>query len=140
MNEVAESSSDTPFSRVQSTTGFAEIGDGREFAVDGTGGVPAGVEVVAGGLRVFFVLESGVNVSDQVCKLLASNPHLPPFHPFIFPSGGGLTVVVVVTDHHLLHLSVLAHFAEKVLIEGIEVGLQLDGIHLVLGVEGGVLV
>lgn len=51
-----------------------------------------------------------------------------------------LTIVVVVAHHHLLRLAVLAHFAPKVLVEGVEVVLQLAWVHLVLGVVGRVLV
>ena len=50
------------------------------------------------------------------------------------------TIVVVVAHHHLLDLSVLAHLAPEVLVEGIEVVLELGGVHLVLRVVGGVLV
>lgn len=50
------------------------------------------------------------------------------------------TIVVVVTNHHLLRLAVLAHLAPKVLVEGVEVVLQLARVHLVLGVVGRVLV
>jgi hypothetical protein len=43
MNEVAEATTYTAFSRIETTTGFSEIRDGGEFAVDGTTGVPARV-------------------------------------------------------------------------------------------------
>lgn len=69
MNEVAEAAADTAFAAVETTAGLAEIGDGREFAVDGAAGVPARVERVAGFLRVFFVLEAHVDVADEVCKV-----------------------------------------------------------------------
>lgn len=49
-------------------------------------------------------------------------------------------VVVVVADDQLLELAVLAHLAPHVLVEGVEVVLQLRGVHAVLGVEGRVLV
>lgn len=57
--------------------------------------------------------------------------------------GGGKkirTIVVVITDHHLLRLAILAHLAPKVLVEGIEVVLQLAWVHLVFGVVGRVLI
>ena len=54
--------------------------------------------------------------------------------------GNALTIVVVIANHHLLGLAVLAHFAPKVLVEGVEVVLQLARVHLVLGVVGRVLV
>ena len=50
------------------------------------------------------------------------------------------TIVVVIANHHLLRLAVLAHLAPKVLVEGVEVILQLARVHLVLGVVGRVLV
>ena len=50
------------------------------------------------------------------------------------------TVIVIVANHHLLRLPVLAHFAPEVFIEGIKVILQLARVHLVLGVVGRVLV
>ena len=54
--------------------------------------------------------------------------------------GEALTIVIVVANHHLLGLAVLAHLAPKVLVEGVEVVLQLARVHLVLGVVGRVLV
>lgn len=50
------------------------------------------------------------------------------------------TIIIIVTNHHLLHLAVVAHLAPKVLVEGVKVVLQLRGVHLVLGVVGRVLV
>lgn len=51
-----------------------------------------------------------------------------------------LTVVVVVTDYHLLYLAVLAHLAPEILVECVEVVLQLTGVHLGLRIIGRVLV
>ena len=68
MDKVAEAAADAAFATVQTTTGFAEIGHGREFAVDGTTSIPARVEGVAGFLRVFFVLESDVDIADEICQ------------------------------------------------------------------------
>jgi hypothetical protein len=64
--EVAEAAADTAFAAVETTAGFAEIGDGRQFAVDGAAGVPARVEGVTGFLAVFFVLEAHIDVADQI--------------------------------------------------------------------------
>jgi hypothetical protein len=50
------------------------------------------------------------------------------------------TVIVVVADDELLELAVLAELAPDVLVEGVEVVLQLGGVHAVLGVVGRVLV
>lgn len=51
MNEIAEAAAHAAFAAIQSAAGFAEVGHGREFAVDRASGVPAAVERVAGGLR-----------------------------------------------------------------------------------------
>jgi hypothetical protein len=51
-----------------------------------------------------------------------------------------LTVIVVITHDDLLDLAKLAHLTPEVLIEGIEMVLELRGVHLVLGVVGWVLV
>ena len=56
----------TPLAAVESTTRFAKIRHGGEFAVNGPRGVPAGVEGVGGGLRAVFVFEAGVDVADEV--------------------------------------------------------------------------
>jgi hypothetical protein len=64
--EVAEAAADTALAAVQPAACLAEIGDGRQFAVDGAAGVPAGVECVAGFLAVFFVLEAHVYIADEI--------------------------------------------------------------------------
>lgn len=64
---------------------------------------------------VFFVFESGVNVSDEV-------------------------IIVVIADDQLLKFTVLAHLTPHILVESVEVVLQLAGVHLILGVVGWVLV
>jgi len=117
VNEVAEATATATLARIQAQTAasLAKVGDGRELAVDGAGGVPAAVELVAGFLRGFFVLEAGVDVTDQM-------------------------IIVVVAHNELLQLAVLAQLAPDVLIEGVEVVLQLRGVHPVLGVVRRVLV
>lgn len=67
MYEVAETPSYASLAAVEATARLAEVGDGRELAVDGARGVPAGVERVAGGLRGVFVLEARVDVADEIC-------------------------------------------------------------------------
>ena len=56
--------------------------------------------------------------------------------------GGGkvLTVIIIITNNHLLNLPKLAHLAPKVLIKRIKVILQLTCIHLILRIIGRVLV
>lgn len=115
MDEIAEPASDTSFSAVEPTAGFAEIGDGRELAVDGARGVPAGIESVAGFLGRVFVLEACVDIADEM-------------------------VIIIITHNHLLNLAKLAHLAPEILVKGIEMILQLRCVHLDLGVVGGVLV
>lgn len=55
---------------------------------------------------------------------------------------GGIkrTIIIVITDHHLLRLAVLAHLAPEILVEGVKVVLQLARVHLVFGVVGRILV
>lgn len=67
MNEIAEPAPDAPFAAVEPAARFSEVGDGRELAVDGAGGVPAGVEGVAGLLGGVFVFEARVDVADEIC-------------------------------------------------------------------------
>lgn len=49
-------------------------------------------------------------------------------------------IIIIITHNHLLDLAELAHLAPEVLVKGIEVVLQLAGIHLVLRVVRWVLV
>lgn len=64
MDEITETAADAAFAAVEAAAGFAEIGHGRELAVDGAGGVPPAVEGVAGGLGGVFVFEARVDVAD----------------------------------------------------------------------------
>lgn len=66
MDEIAETTADTSLPAIQSATGFAEVGDGRELAVDRARSVPSGVQGVAGFLRGIFVLEAGIDVADKI--------------------------------------------------------------------------
>jgi hypothetical protein len=54
--------------------------------------------------------------------------------------GGGHTIIIIITDDDLLDLAELAHLTPEVLVEGVEVVLQLAGVHLDLGVVRRVLV
>ena len=51
-----------------------------------------------------------------------------------------LTIVIVVADYNLLYLSIFTHFAPEILVEGVEMILQLAGVHLVLRIIGRVLI
>ena len=64
MYEITKAAAYTALAGIEPTAGLPEIRHGREFAVDGAGGVPARVEGVAGALRAVFVFEAGVDVSD----------------------------------------------------------------------------
>ena len=64
MDEIAESASHASFPAIEPAACFAEICDGRQLAVDGARGVPAGVKGVAGFLRRVFVFEACVDVAD----------------------------------------------------------------------------
>ena len=67
MYEVAEPASDAPVPAVQPAARFPEVRHGRQFAVDGPRGVPAGVERIAGRLGRVFVFEARVDVADEIC-------------------------------------------------------------------------
>lgn len=66
MNEIAEPPSHAPLPAVQAATRFPEIGHGTQLAVDGSRGVPARVERVAGFLRRVFVFEACVDVAYEI--------------------------------------------------------------------------
>lgn len=139
MDEIAEPASNTSLSAIEPTTGLAEIGDGRELAVDGARGVPAGVEGVAGFLGRVLVFEACVDVADEIWSRRIST------HPLTKQSrrsvgDGRPTVIIIITHNYLLYLAKLAHLAPEILVKGIEMILQLRSVHLDLGVVGGVLV
>jgi len=113
--EVAKATSNTALAAVEPTARFSEIGDWREFAIDGAAGVPTRVERVTSFLRVVFVLETGVDIADKM-------------------------VIVIVAYDYLFYFAKLAHFAPKILVKAIEVMLQLCWGHLELRVICGVLV
>lgn len=66
MDEVAESASLAAFTRVEAAARLTEIGDWGKLDVERATAVPAGCEIVGGLLGAIFVLEAGVNVTDQV--------------------------------------------------------------------------
>lgn len=115
MDKVTKPAAHTPLAAVKATARLSKVRNRAQFTVDGTSGVPATIQIVAGLLGRLLVLEARVDVADQV-------------------------VVVVVTHDQLLELAVLAHLAPDIFVEGIEVVLELGGVHAVLGVEGWVLV
>ena len=51
-----------------------------------------------------------------------------------------LTIIVVIANNYFLNQAVLAHLAPKVLVESVEMVLKLAWVHLVLGIEGRILV
>lgn len=67
MNEIAKATAHTALAAVESTTRFAEIGNGREFAVDRATSVPTTIEGIASFLGVLFVLETYIDVANQIC-------------------------------------------------------------------------
>jgi len=115
MNEVTETAAHAALATVEATAGFSEVGDGRKFAVYRPRGIPARVKRVAGCLGVFLVLEPRVDISDEM-------------------------IIVVVANNYFLNQAVLAHLAPKVLVESVEMVLKLARVHLVLGIEGRILV
>lgn len=115
MYKIAKPAPDTPLSTIQPTTRLPEIRHRAQLAVDRSRRIPPTVQIIARLLRAVLILEPRIHVADQV-------------------------VVVIVADHELLELAVLAHLAPDVLVKGVEVVLELRGVHAVLGVEGGVVV
>ncbi|KFY14026.1 hypothetical protein V492_02906 [Pseudogymnoascus sp. VKM F-4246] len=67
MDEIAEAGAHAPLAGIEATARLAEVGHGAQLAVDGARSVPARVEGVAGLLRGVFVLESRVDVADEIC-------------------------------------------------------------------------
>lgn len=115
MDEIAEPPPDTALARIEPAARLPEVRDRAQLAVDRPARVPAGVQLVAGGLRRVLVLEARVDVADEV-------------------------VVRVVADDELLELAVAAQLAPEVLVEGVEVVHALLGRQPRLGVVRGVLV
>jgi hypothetical protein len=72
MNEITEAAADTALAAIESTTRFAEIGDGGEFAVDGATSIPTTIEGIACFLCVLFVFEAHVDVADEICCVSVS--------------------------------------------------------------------
>jgi hypothetical protein len=115
VDEVAEATTNATLARVKTAAGLAEVGDGAQLAVNGASGVPAVVELIAGGLGGLFVLKAGIDVANQM-------------------------VIVVVANDKLLELAIFAELAPNILVEGVEVVLELRRVHAVLRVVGRVLV
>ena len=67
MDKIAEPTSHATFPAIESTARLSEIRHGRKLAIDGAGGVPAGVEGVTGGLRRVLIFEARVDIADEVC-------------------------------------------------------------------------
>ena len=140
MDEIAEPAPHAPFAAIETAARLAEIGHGGKLAVDGTGGVPAGIERVAGLLGRILVFEARVDVADEIYFIPSKKIGKGGKEKEGEKKKKNHTIIIIITNHHLLHLAVLAHLAPEILIEGVEVVLQLAGVHLVLGVVGWVLV
>jgi len=76
MYKVAEAAAHAALAAVEATTRLAEVRDGTELAVDGTRGVPAAVELVAGFLGAVFILEARVHVADEVVVIIVADDEL----------------------------------------------------------------
>jgi hypothetical protein len=66
MYEIAEPSTHTALATVEPAAGLTEVGDGGEFAVDGSAGVPARVEGVACFLSVVLIFEACIDIADKI--------------------------------------------------------------------------
>lgn len=115
MNKIAEATSNTALATIQSTACLAEIGDRGELAVDWPRRIPAGIQRITRFLRGVFVFESCVDVANKM-------------------------VIIIITNHNFLDFSKFTHLAPEVLVKGVEMVLQLAGVHFDLGIVGGVLV
>jgi len=82
MHEVAKSASGAFSHLVLTTTGFAEIGDWRQLAIDRQSVVPSVVQIRHGFGRVFLFAEFDVDVTNQVIAQVVANVHL--FHLAVF--------------------------------------------------------
>jgi hypothetical protein len=115
MNEIAETTTHTALSAVESATSFPKVRHRAQLTIDRSRRIPPGVQGIASRLRAILVLESRIHVADEV-------------------------VIVVVADDDFFDLAEFAHLAPEVFVEGVEVVLELGGVHLVLLVVGWVLV
>lgn len=105
MHEVAEAASCTLSHFILAATGFPEVGHGGKLSVDGLPVEPAVVQINHSFLRIFFTAKLHIHVSNEV-------------------------ISKVITDIHLLHLTVLLlHFCENLLKKLIIVFLHLDIAH-----------
>lgn len=68
MDKVAEAAADAALARVEATASFTEVGDGAQFAIYGSGGVPSAVEFIASLLSGIFVFETSVDIADEICS------------------------------------------------------------------------
>lgn len=115
MNEIAETPSYTALPTIKSATSFPKIRHRTQFAINRPRRIPPRIQRITSLLRRILILEARVYIANQV-------------------------VVVVVAHYHLFDLAVFAHLAPEIFVEGIEVVLQLRGVHARLVVVGGVLV
>jgi len=84
MHEITEASTRALSHLVLSTTRFTEVGDGGELCVYRLSLVPTVVDRVHRFLRVLFVLELDVYVSDEVIAEVVANIHLFDFAVLLF--------------------------------------------------------
>ena len=115
VNEITKPAPHTPLAAIQPTARLAKIRHGAQLAVYRPCRIPATIQRVARLLRRVLVLEARVDIPDQM-------------------------IVIVVADDDFLDLAVLAHLGPEVFVEGVEVVLELGGVHFVLRVVGRVLV
>lgn len=115
MNEIAEPTPHTSITGIEPTARLPKVCHGAQFAINRPCGIPPRTQFVASLLRRILVLEAGVDIPDQV-------------------------VVVIIADDDFLDLAEFAHFAPEILVKGVEMVLQLRGIHARFVVVGRVLV
>jgi len=105
MHEVAESSACALSHLVLAATGFAEIGDGRQLAINGQSVVPAVVQIRHCLGSVLFLSELHVHIADQMIAQVIADVHLLHFSVFVlhFEEDVFEKVIVVLLLFHVRH-------------------------------------
>lgn len=86
VDEITEPAAHAPFARVESTARLTKIRHGTQLAVYRSRRIPPRIQRVARRLRIFFVFEARIHISNKIYQnqqlASASQPSLPPpFRP-----------------------------------------------------------
>ena len=88
-------------------------------------------------LSRIFVFETRVDVTDEIYTEMSGDQLRIPRTAY---EDRALTVIIIVAYYNFFYLPVLAHLAPEIFVKGVEMVLQLAGVHLVLRIIGWVLV